>query len=75
MVRKRSTLYTTSSAVSSRPFTGGFACHRTPGRSLKTYVVSLGWLHDSATSPSMGKTPGATDGPALYLRSRLCVKE
>src|SRR5262245_11767381 len=46
-----------------------------PGRSLKTYVVSLGCVHDSAASPSMGKTPGGTDGPALYLRRRLCVKE
>src|SRR2546425_1778122 len=54
-VRKWFTLYTTSSAVSSRPFTGGLWCQRTPLRSLNTYVVSLGWLHDSARSPSITK--------------------
>jgi len=31
----RSKVYLTSSAVSSRPFTGGLACQRTPLRSLK----------------------------------------
>src|SRR2546427_9754048 len=66
--------YTTSSAVSSRPLVGDFGCHRTPLRSRKTYVVSLGWLQDSARSPSRTKLPGCTDGPALCLRSRLCVK-
>ena len=35
-VKKWFTLNTTSSAVSSRPFTGGLACHFTPLRSLKT---------------------------------------
>jgi hypothetical protein len=35
-VRKRSTLYTTSSAVSSRPFTGSLLCQRTPLRRLNT---------------------------------------
>jgi hypothetical protein len=38
------------------------------------YVVSLGWDHDSARSPSRVKVPGDTPGPALYLRSRLWVK-
>jgi hypothetical protein len=38
----RFTEYTTSSAVSSRPLTGGLLCQRTPRRSLKTYVVSFG---------------------------------
>jgi len=33
--RKRSYVYLTSSAVSSRPLTGGFGCQRTPFRSLK----------------------------------------
>ncbi len=65
VVRKRSTVYRTSSAVSSRPFTGGLGCQRTPRLSLKTYVVGFGWLHDSARSPSTGKKPGATPGPAL----------
>ena len=32
----RSRLYLTSSEVSSRPFSGGLFCHRTPRRSLKT---------------------------------------
>src|SRR2546429_3250246 len=73
-VRKWFTLNTTSSAVSSRPFTGGFACQRTPLRSLNTYVVSLGWVHDSARSPSIVNVPGATLGPALCRSSRLCVK-
>src|SRR6266481_9952632 len=74
-VRKRSTLYTTSSAVSSRPFTGGLACQRTPLRSLKMYVVSLGWVQDSARSPSMGNVPGWMAGPVLCLSRRLWVKE
>ena len=65
VARKRSTVYRTSSAVSSRPFTGGLGCQRTPRLSLKTYVVGFGWLHDSARSPSTGKKPGATPGPAL----------
>ncbi len=73
-VRKWFTLNTTSSAVSSRPFTGGLLCHLTPRRSLKTYVVSFGWVHDSARSPSIGKVPGTTLGPALCRSSRLCVK-
>jgi hypothetical protein len=73
-VRKRSTLKTTSSAVSSRPLTGGLLCHRTPLRSLKMYVVSLGWVQDSARSPSSGNVPGLTPGPALGLRSRLWLK-
>src|SRR3989442_9941054 len=73
-VRKWLTLYTTSSAVSSRPFTGGLLCQRTPFRSLKTYVVSLGWRHDSARSPSIGNVPGITLGPALCLSRRLWVK-
>src|SRR5256886_11249625 len=73
-VRKWFTLYTTSSAVSSRQFTGALWCQRTPLRSLNTYVVSLGWLHDSARSPSITKVPGTTLGPALCLSSRLWVK-
>jgi hypothetical protein len=73
-VRNRSTVYRTSSAVSSRPLTGGLGCHRTPRRSLKTYVVSFGWLHDSARSPSIANVAGATLGPALCLTRRLCVK-
>src|SRR5215470_1063801 len=74
-VRNRSTLQRTSSAVSSRPLTGGFGCHRTPRRSLKTYVVSVGCVHDSARSPSMGNVPGVTAGPALWRTRRLCVKD
>src|SRR5262249_8094395 len=35
VARKRSNVYFTSSAVSSRPLTGGLGCRRTPGRSLK----------------------------------------
>jgi hypothetical protein len=73
-VRKWFTLNTTSSAVSSRPFTGGLLCHFTPLRSLKMYVVSFGCVHDSARSPSMGNVPGATPGPALCRSSRLWVK-
>src|SRR5438034_7032613 len=73
-VRKRSTLYLTSSDVSSRPFTGGLLCQRTPRRSLKTYVVSFGCVHDSARSGSIANVPGTTDGPALCFTRRLCVK-
>src|SRR4029450_11046204 len=62
MPRNRSYVYFTSSAVSSRPLTGGFGCQRTPRRSLKTYVVSLGRVHDSATSASTGDLPGRTHG-------------
>ena len=54
MVRKRSYVYFTSSAVSSRPFTGGLLCQRTSLRSLKTYVVSFDRVQDSATSGSSG---------------------
>ena len=36
VARKRSYVYFTSSAVSSRPLTGGLGCHRTPCLSLKT---------------------------------------
>jgi hypothetical protein len=54
MPRNRSYVYFTSSAVSSRPLTGGLGCQRTPRRSLNTYVVSLGRVHDSATSASTG---------------------
>ena len=72
-MRKRSTEYTTSSALSSRPFTGGLGWKRTPFLSLKTYVVSSGWLHDSARSPSMAKVPGWIAGPALCLSNRLWV--
>src|SRR5262249_5381942 len=75
MPRNRSYVYFTSSAVSSRPLTGGFGCQRTPRRSLNTYVVSLGRVHDSATSASTGKGPGRTVGPALTFRSRLCVND
>src|SRR5262247_2278593 len=60
-LRKRSYVYLTSSAVSSRPLTGGLGCQRTPLRSLKTYVVSLGCVHDSARSPSRGWVPGTTE--------------
>src|SRR5438445_2019637 len=74
-VRKRSYVYLTSSAVSSRPFTGGLGCQRTPLRSLKTYVRSFGWDHDSARSGSTGSVPGTTLGPAFTLTSRLCVNE
>src|SRR5712691_2946679 len=74
-VRNRSTLKTTSSAVSSRPFTGGLFCQRTPLRSLKMYVVSLGWVQDSARSPSIGNVPGWMAGPVLCLSRRLWVKE
>src|SRR5947207_9767552 len=54
MERKRSYEYFTSSAVSSRPFTGGLLCQRTSLRSLKTYVVSFDRVQDSATSGSIG---------------------
>src|SRR5262249_40361841 len=54
IVRNRSYVYLTSSAVSSRPLTGGFGCQRTPFLSLKMYVVSLGCVHDSARSASTG---------------------
>jgi hypothetical protein len=70
----RSKVYRTSSAVSSRPLTGGFAWKRTPLRSLKTYDVSPVCCQDSARSPSIRNAPGRTPGPALCRRSRLCVK-
>ena len=70
-VRNRSYVYLTSSAVSSRPFTGGLLCQRTPFRSLNTYVVSFGCVHDSARSASIGCVPGTTDGPAFTFTSRL----
>src|SRR5713226_913099 len=72
---KRSKLYFTSSAVTSRPFSGGLLCQRAPLRSLKTYVVSLGWSQDSARSGSSGCVPGLIDAPALTLTSRLWVKD
>src|SRR5262252_10146464 len=71
IVRKRSYVYLTSSAVSSRPLTGGLGCQRTPLRSLNTYVVSFGWLHDSARSPSIGGVPGTTWEPAFTFTSLL----
>src|SRR5262245_19564451 len=73
--RNRSYVYFTSSDVSSRPFTGGLLCHRTPLRSLNTYVRSLGMVHDSARSPSTGRVPGTIDGPAFTFTSRLWVKD
>jgi len=39
------------------------------------YVVSLGWVQDSARSPSIGKLPGWMAGPVLCLSRRLWVKE
>jgi hypothetical protein len=39
------------------------------------YVVSSGWLHDSARSLSMAKVPGIAAGPTLGLTSRLWVNE
>src|SRR5437016_3796640 len=69
VVRKRVIVYTTSSATNSRPFIGGFACHFTPRRSLKTYVVSFVCCHDSARSGSIGNVPGVTPGPVL-VRTR-----
>ena len=69
----RSYVYRTSSAVSSRPLTGGFGCQRTPRRSLNTYVRSSGRLHDSARSGSSGVDPGCTEGPAFTFTSRLWV--
>ena len=74
-VRNRSYVYLTSSAVSSRPFTGGFGCQRTPFRSLKIQVVSSARVHDSARSPSSGWVPGRTADPALTLTRRLWVKD
>src|SRR5438477_608885 len=50
---KRLIVYTTSSATSSRPLIGGLLCHFTPRRSLNTYVVSFGCVHDSARSGSI----------------------
>src|SRR5262245_32216583 len=75
MVMARSYVYLTSSAVSSRPFTGDLLCHRTPFRSVNSQVVSLAWLQDSARSPSIGSVPGTTVGPALTRTRRLWVKE
>src|SRR5437879_3719667 len=64
-----------SSAVSSGPSTGGLVCQRTPLRSLKTNVVSVGCVHDSARSGSMGMVPGFTWAPDLIRTRRLCVKD
>src|ERR1700730_3847425 len=75
IVRKRSYVYLMSSALSSRPFTGGLLCQRTPRLSLNTYAVSFGCVHDSARSPSTGNVPGCTPGPALCFSKRLCVNE
>lgn len=44
------------------------------GRHL-AYVVSFGWLHDSARSPSILNFPGAIAGPALWRTRRLWVNE
>src|SRR5690348_5982368 len=71
----RSYEYFTSAAVSSRPFTGGLLCQRIPGRSLKTHVVSVGWLQDSARLPSIGSVPGETPGPAFVFTRLLCVND
>src|SRR4051794_13597544 len=73
VVWKRVMEYATSSAVNSRAFTGGFGCHFTPFLSLKIHVVSVGCVHDSARSPTIGKVPGVTDAPARCFTSRLCV--
>src|SRR3979490_3620371 len=40
VVKKRSNVYFTSSATSSRPLTGGLGCQRTPPRSLKKQSLS-----------------------------------
>ena len=74
-VSMRSNVNFTSSAVSSRPLTGGLAWNRTPRRSLNTYVVSLGWVQDSARSPSIVSEPGLIAAPARYRSSRLWVNE
>jgi len=63
----------TSSAVSSRPETGVWVCHYTPGRSVKMVGVWVGCDHDSARSPSIGNGTGVTLGPALCFASRLGV--
>ncbi len=68
-------MYFTSSAVSSRPLTGALGCQRTPFLSLKTYVRSLGCVHDSARSGSTGRVPGTMDGPAFTFTRRLWVNE
>src|SRR5215831_6230166 len=73
--RNRSYVYFTSAAVSSRPFTGGLGCQRTPFLSLKTYVVSFCCAHDSARSDSIGYVIGFTEGPAFTLTSRLYTNE
>jgi hypothetical protein len=71
VLRNRSYVYFTSSDVSSRPLKGGFGCHRTPLRSLKTKVFSSGRVHDSARSGSIGYVIGFTSGPALTFTRRL----
>jgi len=73
-VRKRSNVNLTSSAVSSRPFTGGLLCQRTPRRRKKTTVVSSGSSQRSARSGSTMKVPGITDGPTLWRTSLLWTK-
>ena len=66
--------YTTSSAVSSRPFTGGLGWKRTPLPELE----DVGRLVRLA--PRLGEValelerPGRIAGPALCLSSRLWVK-
>ncbi len=68
-------MYLTSSAVSSRPLTGGLGCQRTPLRSLNTYEVSPWRSHDSARSPSTGWVPGTTAEPPLTFTRRLYAKD
>src|SRR5262249_6349289 len=71
IVRNRSYVYFTSSAVSSLPLTGGLLCQRTPFLSLNTYVGSFGCVHASVRSLSSGCVPGTTAGPALTFNNRL----
>ncbi len=54
----RSSEYLTSSAVTSRPFTGGLGWNFTPFRSWNTRVVGFLYSHFSARSGTIVKSPG-----------------
>ena len=53
---KRSTEYFTSSAVTSRPFTGGLLWNLTPLRRVNTSAVGLSYFHFSARSGTIVKS-------------------
>src|SRR3989442_12643557 len=72
---KRSTEYFTSSAVTSRPFTGGLLWNFTPLRRVNTSVVGFLYSHFSARSGTIVKSAGGfCSGPGGERTSWLETK-